>query len=287
MDRQGIKVDPEFIFDAQSKRLHEYKRQLLNALHINVLYNRICDDPNFTMPPRLFLFGAKAAPGYWLAKQIIRYINELAKKIDAHPRASKMLKIVYIENYDVSTAEVLMPATEISQQLSTAGKEASGTGNMKFMMNGAVTLGTMDGANVEIYEQVGEENIYIFGMRADTVEKLYREGSYRPYSIVENNAEIRKVMEQWQSGWILPNEAYVMNALRGSLLEGYTPDPYFVLKDFGSYSMANLRIMEDYQNRDKWLKMSIMNTAKSGFFSSDRTIREYNDRIWHIQKLED
>jgi len=197
-----------------------------------------------------------------------------------------MLKIVYIENYDVSTAEVLMPATEISQQLSTAGKEASGTGNMKFMMNGAVTLGTMDGANVEIYEQVGEENIYIFGMRADTVESLYREGSYRPIGIVENNAEIRKVMEQWQSGWILPDEGYVMNALRASLLEGYTPDPYFVLKDFGSYSMANLRIMDDYQNRDKWLKMSIMNTAKSGFFSSDRTIREYNDRVWHIQKLE-
>ena len=140
---------------------------------------------------------------------------------------------------------------------------------------------------MEIYEQVGEENIYIFGMRADTVESLYREGSYRPMSIVENNAEIRKVMEQWQSGWILPDESYVMNALRGSLLEGNVADPYFVLKDFGSYSMANLRIMDDYQNRDKWLKMSILNTAKSGFFSSDRTIREYNDRIWHIQKLED
>ena len=286
MDRQGIRIDPDFIFDTQSKRLHEYKRQLLNALHINVLYNRICDDPNFTMPPRLFLFGAKAAPGYWLAKQIIRYINELAKKIDEHPRASKMLKIVYIENYDVSTAEIVMPATEISEQLSTAGKEASGTGNMKFMMNGAVTLGTMDGANVEIYEQVGEENIYIFGMRADTVEALYRDGSYRPISIVENNAEIRKAMNQWQNGWILPDQPYVMNALRGSLLEGPNPDPYFVLKDFGSYAMANLRIMEDYQDRDKWLKMSIMNTAKSGFFSSDRTIREYNDRIWHIQKLE-
>ena len=286
MDRQGIKIDPDFIFDTQSKRLHEYKRQLLNALHINVLFNRIVDDPNFTLPPRLFLFGAKAAPGYWLAKQIIRYINELAKKIDEHPRARTMLKIVYIENYDVSTAEVLIPATEISEQLSTAGKEASGTGNMKFMMNGAVTLGTMDGANVEIYEQVGQENIYIFGMRSDTVDQLRREGSYRPWSIVENNAEIRKVMNQWQSGWILPNEPYVMNAIRGSLLEGDVADPYFVLKDFGSYSMANMRIMDDYQNRDKWLKMAVLNTATSGFFSSDRTIREYNEKVWRIQKLE-
>jgi len=287
MDRQGIKIDPDFIFDTQSKRLHEYKRQLLNALHINVLFNRIVDDPNFTMPPRLFLFGAKAAPGYWLAKQIIRYINELAKKIDEHPRAKQMLKIVYIENYDVSTAEVLIPATEISEQLSTAGKEASGTGNMKFMMNGAVTLGTMDGANVEIYEQVGEDNIYIFGMRSDTVDQMRREGSYRPWSIVENNAEIRKVINQWQSGWILPDEPYVMNAIRGSLLEGDGADTYFVLKDFGSYSMANKRIMEDYQDRDKWLRMAVMNTAMSGFFSSDRTIREYNERIWRVQKLED
>ncbi|MBR4069469.1 MAG: glycogen/starch/alpha-glucan phosphorylase [Clostridia bacterium] len=287
MDRQGIKIDPDFIFDTQSKRLHEYKRQLLNALHINVLYNRIVDDANFTMPPRLFLFGAKAAPGYWLAKQIIRYINELAKKIDEHPRARRMLKIVYVENYDVSTAEVLIPATEISEQLSTAGKEASGTGNMKFMMNGAVTLGTMDGANVEIFEQVGEDNIYIFGMRSDTVDQLRRERSYSPWQIMENNAEIRKVINQWQSGWILPNEPYVMNAIRASLLEGDWADTYFVLKDFGSYTMANKRIMDDYQDRDKWLRMAVMNTAMSGFFSSDRTIREYNEKIWHVQKLAD
>ncbi|MEG1516697.1 MAG: glycogen/starch/alpha-glucan phosphorylase, partial [Clostridia bacterium] len=173
---------------------------------IQVLYNRIVEDPNFTMPPRLFLFGAKAAPGYFRAKLIIRYINALADLIDKHPRARQMLKIVYIENYDVSTAELLMPATEISQQLSTAGKEASGTGNMKFMMNGAVTLGTMDGANVEIYEQVGLENIYIFGMRADTVEGMYREHNYNPMSIYEANAEIRHVMNQWLDGSLFPNE---------------------------------------------------------------------------------
>ena len=286
--RQNIDIDTSFIFDTQAKRLHEYKRQMLNALHIQVLYNRIVDDPSFTMPPRLFLFGAKAAPGYWRAKLIIRYINALADLIDRHPRARQMLKIVYIENYDVSTAEVLMPASEISQQLSTAGKEASGTGNMKFMMNGAVTLGTMDGANVEIYEQVGIDNIYIFGMRAGTVEGMYREHNYNPMSIFENNFEIRKAMNQWLDGTLFPNEPLALQDLYQTLLvgdHGSMPDPYFVLKDFGSYSMANRRVMEDYQNREKWLRMAIINTAKSGFFSSDRTIQEYNDRIWGIRAV--
>ena len=284
--RQGIDIDTSFVFDTQAKRLHEYKRQMLNALHIQVLYNRIVDDPNFTMPPRLFLFGAKAAPGYMRAKQTIRYINALADLIDKHPRARQMIKIVYIENYDVSTAEILIPASEISQQLSTAGKEASGTGNMKFMMNGAVTLGTMDGANVEIYEQVGIDNIYIFGMRADTVEGMYRERTYNPMSIFETNHEIRKAMSQWLDGTLFPNEPLAMQDLYHTLLVGDyggMPDSYFVLKDFGSYSMANRRMMEDYQNRDKWLRMAIVNTAKSGFFSSDRTIRQYNNTIWHIQ----
>ncbi len=288
-DRQDIDIDTSFIFDTQAKRLHEYKRQMLNALHIQVLFNRIVDDPGFTMPPRLFLFGAKAAPGYLRAKLIIRYINALAKVIDRHPRARQMLKIVYIENYDVSTAEVLMPASEISQQLSTAGKEASGTGNMKFMMNGAVTLGTMDGANVEIYDQVGPDNIYIFGMRAETVEGMYREGNYNPMSIFENNAEIRKAMSQWLDGTLFPNEPLALQDLYHTLLVGDyggMADPYFVLKDFGSYSMANRRMMEDYQNRGKWLKMAVINTAKSGFFSSDRTIREYNDRIWNIRAID-
>ena len=220
------------------------------------------------------------------AKQTIRYINALADLIDRHPRARQMIKIVYIENYDVSTAEILIPASEISQQLSTAGKEASGTGNMKFMMNGAVTLGTMDGANVEIYEQVGIDNIYIFGMRADTVEGMYRERTYNPMSIFETNHEIRKAMSQWLDGTLFPNEPLAMQDLYHTLLVGDyggMPDSYFVLKDFGSYSMANRRMMEDYQNRDKWLRMAVVNTAKSGFFSSDRTIRQYNDTIWHIQ----
>ncbi len=286
--RQNIDIDTSFIFDVQAKRLHEYKRQLLNALHIQVLYNRIVDDPGFTMPPRLFLFGAKAAPGYWRAKMIIRYINALATLIEQNPRARKMLQVVYIENYDVSTAEVLMPAAEISQQLSTAGKEASGTGNMKFMMNGAVTLGTMDGANVEIYEQVGIDNIYIFGMRADTVEAMYREATYNPMSIYETNFEIRKAMNQWLDGTIFPGEPLAMQDLYHMLLvgdHGGMADPYFVLKDFGSYSMANRRMVEDYMQREKWLEMAVTNTAMSGYFSSDRTIREYNEKIWHIQPM--
>jgi len=196
-----------------------------------------------------------------------------------------MIKVVYIENYDVSTAEVLMPAAEISQQLSTAGKEASGTGNMKFMMNGAVTLGTMDGANVEIYEQVGIDNIYIFGMRTDTVEAMYQEGTYNPMTIYESNLEIRKAMNQWLDGSIFPREPLALQELYHMLLvgdHGGMADPYFVLKDFGSYSMANRRMMKDYCDREKWLKTSVINAAMSGFFSSDRTIREYNEKIWHI-----
>ena len=282
--KQDVDIDTSFIFDTQAKRLHEYKRQMLNALHIQVLYNRIVDDPSFEMPPRVFFFGAKAAPGYSRAKLIIRYINALAALIDKHPRASKMIKIVYIENYDVSTAEVLIPATEISQQLSTAGKEASGTGNMKFMMNGAITLGTMDGANVEISEQVGMDNIYIFGMRADTVAGMYRENNYNPMSIFESNSEIRKAMTQWLDGTLFPNQPYILQDLYHMLLSGgYSmADAYFVLKDFGSYTQANTRIMEDYKNREKWTRMAIANTAMSGFFSSDRTIRQYNDMIWHL-----
>ncbi|HNW87549.1 MAG TPA: glycogen/starch/alpha-glucan phosphorylase [Candidatus Limiplasma sp.] len=286
--RQCETLDPTFIFDVQAKRLHEYKRQLLNALHIQVLYNRIVEDANFSAQPRLFLFGAKAAPGYYRAKLIIRYINALAALIDSHPRARKFLKVVYIENYDVSTAELLMPAAEISQQLSTAGKEASGTGNMKFMMNGALTLGTMDGANVEIYDQVGSENIYIFGMRAETVEGMYKEGSYNPMGIFETNAELRRALSQWLDGTLFPDEPMALQDLYHMLLMGDyggMPDEYFVLKDFGSYSMANRRMMEDYVDRDKWLKKSIINVAKSGYFSSDRTIGEYNSNIWHIKPI--
>ena len=287
-ERQGIDVDPSFIFDTQAKRLHEYKRQMLNALHILVLYNRIVSDESFTMEPRVFFFGAKASPGYYRAKQIIRFINALSALIAKHPRASKYLQVVFLENYDVSTAEVLMPATEVSEQLSTASKEASGTGNMKFMMNGAVTIGTMDGANVEICQQVGLENIYIFGMRSDTVRNMYRENTYNPMTIYETNQEIRQAMTQMIDGTLFPDNPAVLQDLYHSLLlgdGGSMADPYFVLKDFGSYSMAQRRLNADYADQTKWQKMAIINTAMSGIFSSDRTIREYNDTIWHLDPL--
>ena len=194
--------------------------------------------------------------------------------------ASKYLKVVFLENYCVSQAEILMPATDVSEQISTAGKEASGTGNMKFMMNGAVTIGTMDGANVEIHDQVGLDNIYIFGMRADTVADLYREGNYSPMRIYENNAELRKALTQIIDGTLFPENPATLQDIYHNLLFS---DPYFVMKDFGSYSMAQRRVDADYQNREKWLRMAITNTACSGVFSSDRTIREYNDLIWHLK----
>ena len=287
-EHQGAIVDPNFIFDAQSKRLHEYKRQMLNALHILVLYNRIVNDPNFTMHPRVFIFGSKAAPGYNRAKQIIRFINGLSALIAKHPRASKMLQVVFLENYDVSSAQVLIPATEISEQISTASKEASGTGNMKYMMNGAITIGTMDGANVEISEQVGMDNIYIFGMRSDTVLDMYRERNYNPMTIFETNQELRLALTQMIDGTVLPDAPSALQDLYHSLLIGdwgNMADPFFVLKDFGSYSMAQRRIDADYADRDKWNRMAVINTAMSGVFSSDRTIREYNDTIWHLDPL--
>ena len=288
LSRQGAVVDPDFMFDVQAKRLHEYKRQMLNALHILVLYNRIVNDESFTMAPRVFIFGAKASPGYYRAKQIIRMICALSKLIEKHPRARKMLQVVFLENYDVSSAEVLIPAAEVSEQLSTASKEASGTGNMKFMMNGAVTIGTMDGANVEISEQVGMDNIYIFGMRSDTVRDMYREHSYNPMAIFESNQEIRLAMTQMIDGTLMPENPSVLQDLYHSLLLGdwgSMGDSYFVLKDFGSYSMAQRRLNKDYGDRDKWLRMAITNTAMSGIFSSDRTITEYNDLIWHLEPV--
>lgn len=287
-EHQGAIVDPNFIFDAQSKRLHEYKRQMLNALHILVLYNRIVNDPNFTMHPRVFIFGSKAAPGYNRAKQIIRFINGLSALIAKHPRASKMLQVVFLENYDVSSAQLLIPATEISEQISTASKEASGTGNMKYMMNGAITIGTMDGANVEISEQVGMDNIYIFGMRSDTVLDMYRERNYNPMTIFETNQELRLALTQMIDGTVLLDAPSALQDLYHSLLIGdwgNMADPFFVLKDFGSYSMAQRRIDADYADRDKWNRMAVINTAMSGVFCSDRTIREYNDTIWHLDPL--
>jgi len=283
--RQGIKTDVSFMFDVQAKRLHEYKRQLLNALHILVLYNRIDQDTAYTMTPRVFFFGAKASPGYLRAKQIIRLINALSDLVKAHPRASRYLQVVFLENYDVGMAESLIPAADLSEQLSTASKEASGTGNMKFMMNGAVTIGTMDGANVEIYERVGADNIYIFGMRSDTVRNVYREGNYNPMAIYKSNQEIRRALTQLIDGTLCPGQPAVFEDLYHALLigdGGGMADPYMVLKDFGSYSMAQRRADTDFGDRKKWLRMAVTNTAMSGYFASDRTIAEYNEKIWRL-----
>ena len=285
---QGLDLDPDTMFDVQVKRLHEYKRQLLNALHILVLYNRICDNPNYTMHPRTFIFGAKAAPGYRRAKEIIHFINVLSAKVAAHERASKMIKIVFLQNYNVSTAEMLMPASEVSEQLSTASKEASGTGNMKFMMNGAVTIGTLDGANVEIAELVGEENCYIFGMRSNEVEALYTSGTYRALDIYETNAELRRALNMLFDGSLTPENPKMFEGLYRALVfsdNGGMADPYFVLRDFGSYQQAQTRLGMDYADSRAWTRKEIINVAKSGVFSSDRTIREYNDKIWHLHAL--
>ena len=284
---QGIEVNPESMFDAQAKRLHEYKRQLMNALGILMLYNKIDEDPSFEIPPKTYIFGAKAAPGYQRAKLTIKLINSIADLVRKHPRASKMINVVFLENYCVSQAEVLMPAAEVSEQISTAGKEASGTGNMKFMMNGAVTIGTMDGANCEIFDSVGADNIYIFGLTAEQVERGY--ASYRSSEVYETNPAIRKVMEQLIDGTLCPEHPRMFQEIYHGLLfgdGGGMADPYFVLKDLPQYVITQKKISSDYTDKDKWLHKAIMNTACSGVFSSDRTIREYNDKIWHLKPLE-
>ncbi len=283
---QGVIMDPDTMFDAQAKRLHEYKRQLMNALGILMLYNRIDEDPSFDMPPKTFIFGAKAAPGYQRAKLTIKLINSIAELVKKHPRASKLISVVFLENYCVSQAEVLMPATELSEQISTAGKEASGTGNMKFMMNGAVTIGTMDGANCEIFDAVGAENIYIFGLTADEVERGY--ANYHAHEIYETDAAIRKALNQLIDGTLCPENPRMFQEIYHGLLfgdNGGMPDPYFVLKDLPQYLAAQMRIARDYTDKDLWLKKAVMNTASSGIFAADRTITEYNDQIWQLKPL--
>ena len=284
---QGIEINPDSLFDAQAKRLHEYKRQLMNALGILMFYNSIDEHPEREYLPRTFIFGAKAAPGYQRAKLTIKLINAVADLVKKHPVASKYINVVFLENYCVSQAEVLMPAAEVSEQISTAGKEASGTGNMKFMMNGAVTIGTMDGANCEIFDSVGADNIYIFGLTADQVERGYT--TYRASEVYETNPAIRKVMEQLIDGTLCPEHPRMFQEIYHGLLfgdGGGMADPYFVLKDLPQYVITQKKISSDYTDKDKWLHKAVMNTACSGVFSSDRTIREYNDKIWHLKPLE-
>ena len=278
----GLKVDPDAIFDAQIKRLHEYKRQHLNLLHVLTLYRRLLNDPNLDVRPRLFLFGAKAAPGYHLAKVIIRAINLVARRINDDARIGGRIKVAFLPNYGVSVAERIIPATDLSEQISTAGKEASGTGNMKFALNGALTIGTLDGANVEIRDEVGEENIFIFGKTVEGIEELGQQG-YDPRAIYEADEELKAVLDWLASDFFSPGEGVALGDLVRSFLEW--GDPYFVLADYRGYLDAQEKAEATYSDRDRWTSMAIHNVARSGKFSSDRTIREYAREIWNLEPV--
>ena len=287
LEHNGVEVNPRSIFDVQVKRLHEYKRQLLNILHVIYLYNQIKSHPEIDFYPRTFIFGAKASAGYHRAKKIIKLINSVADVVNNDASINGKLKVVFIENYRVSNAEIIFAAADVSEQISTASKEASGTGNMKFMLNGAVTLGTMDGANVEIVEEVGAENAFIFGLSSDEVINYENHGGYDPNVIYNTDGDIRQVLMQLING-TFSNDTELFRDLYDSLLNTKNsdrPDQYFTLADFRSYAEAQKRVEEAYRDEKRWAKMALLNTACSGKFTSDRTIQEYVDDIWHLDKI--
>ena len=287
-EHNGVEVDPRSIFDVQVKRLHEYKRQLLNILHVMYLYNEMKDHPERDYYPRTFIFGAKAAAGYEIAKLTIKLINNVAEVINNDPSIKGKIKVVFIEDYRVSNAEWIFAAADVSEQISTASKEASGTGNMKFMLNGAVTIGTMDGANVEMVQEMGEENAFIFGMSADEVIAHEKNRDYDPMGIFNNDQDIRRVLMQLINGFYSPNDPELFRPLYNSLLNTQSTqyaDTYFNLLDFRSYAEAREKIEEAYKDEAHWAKMAIMNVASVGKFSSDRTIQEYVDDIWKLDKI--
>lgn len=287
-EHNSIDVDVNSIFDVQSKRLHEYKRQLMNVLHIMAEYNSLVDNPDMDYYPKTYIFGAKAAPGYARAKLIIKLINSVADKINNDERIKGKIKVVFLENYGVSIAEKLIVAADISEQISTAGKEASGTGNMKFMLNGALTIGTLDGANVEMLEQVGEDNIFIFGLKADEVEaRLKYNNSEEVKDIYSTNEKLRKVIDQLVNGEFSNGNSQMFKDLYQTLLFGDygNPDVYMVLRDFEEYCNMQETMSKLYKDRESWVSKAVMNTACSGYFSSDRTINEYNEKIWHLKPI--
>ena len=287
-EHNGVEVDPRSIFDVQVKRLHEYKRQLLNILHVMYLYNQVKEHPEMSFYPKTYIFGAKASAGYIRAKEIIKLINSVADVINNDRSINGKLKVVFIEDYRVSNAELIFAAADISEQISTASKEASGTGNMKFMMNGAPTLGTMDGANVEIVDEAGIDNAFIFGLSADEVINYEQNGGYNPYDLYNNDPDIHRVVDQLVDGTYSNGDTEMYRDLYNSLLNnqgGSRADMYFILKDFRSYADAQARAMEAYKDKEKWAKMALKNTACCGKFSADRTIQEYVDDIWHLDHV--
>ncbi len=287
-EHNGIDVDPRSIFDVQVKRLHEYKRQLMNILHVMYLYNQLKDNPNMDIVPRTFIFGAKAAAGYKRAKLTIKLINNVADVINNDKSIGGKLKVVFIEDYRVSNAELIFSAADVSEQISTASKEASGTGNMKFMLNGALTIGTMDGANVEMAEEVGKENMFIFGASADEIINLENNGGYNPMDIFNNDQDIRRVLMQLINGYYSPQDPELFRDIYNSLLNTQSSDradTYFILKDFRSYAEAHKKIDQAYRDEKWWARTAMLNTASAGKFSSDRTIEEYVRDIWHLKKI--
>ena len=286
-EHNGIEVDPRSIFDVQVKRLHEYKRQLLNILHVMYLYNKLKHNPGMDFYPRTFIFGAKASAGYQRAKSIIKLINSVGDVINNDASINGKIKVVFIENYRVSNAEIIFAAADVSEQISTASKEASGTGNMKFMLNGALTLGTMDGANVEIVDEVGKENAFIFGLSSDEVIAYEHNGQYNPRDIYNSDADIRAVLTQLVDGTYSQGNFEEFRDIYNSLLDGQggRPDMYFILKDFRMYAEAQEKVEAAYKDEKKWARSAMLNTAKSGKFSSDRTIEEYAKEIWHLNKV--
>ncbi|MDR1059720.1 MAG: glycogen/starch/alpha-glucan phosphorylase [Clostridiales bacterium] len=285
LETSGVKVDPQSMFDVQVKRLHEYKRQLLNIIHILSLYRQIKERPNEPRSPITFVFAAKASPGYYRAKLIIKLVTSVAAFVAADPAARDLIKIVFVENYGVSIAEKIIPAADVSEQISTAGKEASGTGNMKFMLNGAVTIGTLDGANVEMRRLVGDGNIYIFGLTAGEAEALYASGAYSSKQVYDANRPLREAVNMIQDGSLEPDKPRLFSDIFNSLLysEGGMSDQYLVLRDFDAYAAAHARLVADFGDRGLWVRKAIANTANAGYFSSDRAIREYNEKIWRLK----